>query len=460
MLPPNEIGRSFELFSWMSFRRLAMHLVSDSGAVESAALAGDCSPRRRKESARAILERQAPHIAAALADQPDHLNRFDRRFSAASLDVFARTLDKAAAADFDTFLREAHDLYRHRKLLADAGLVLGRLPVADAGRIYAALADSVVKAVLRACDAEFIVRHGRVPGGRHALVALGKFGSREATATSDLDLVFVYELDDPSLSSDGAQPLTGVHYYCRLAQFVIASLGSNFGHGPMFEVDIGLRPWGIAGPIATRLAGLREYFAGEALTFEAMALTRARVIAGRTDFAVEIEAALRHAVMTTAQLRDVNSDVALVRELVQEKDASRRVWDIKCAAGGLMDIDFIIQGLMLLNAPTFAGRPMNDPQRAIAVLRRAKALPAVDARLLTEALRLYGSVMQLKEVSGQAEPRRMPAELVAVLASAADVDDVRSLERELRRTQREVQRVFAGVYGRPRRRDWIQRRAA
>jgi glutamate-ammonia-ligase adenylyltransferase len=400
----------------------------------------------------------APGLAESLKEH--RLDRFDRRFSAGALDAFARTLDKAASVDVESFLRQAHDLYRQRKLFADAGLTLGRLPADDAGRVYAALADAVVTALLRACEREFATRYGRVPGGRHGLVALGSFGSREPTASSDLDLVFVYELDDPSALSDGALPLTGSQYYDRMAQRFFAALGCNFGHGPMFDVDFRLRPRGSQGPIATRLASFGEYFATEAWTFEAMALTRARVVAAAGEFAAEIDAALRHAVVATATLRDVRSDVAFMRELMQEENASCRTWDVKSVAGGLMDIDFIVQGLVLLNASTFIGRPYNDARQAIAVLRRAKALSAADARLLTEALRFYGAVTQLQKVSAEAEPRRMPAELAATLAAAAGVEDLRTLERELRRTQREVQRLFAAIYGRPRRRDWIQRRAA
>ena len=123
--------------------------IPESGVLGSpAAVAGT---RRCKEAPLTILAQMAPHLAEALADQPDRLRRLDRLFNPAAFDAFARTLQKAAAADVESFLRQAHDLYRSRKLLADAGLVLGRLPVADAGRIYAGLADAVVTAVLGVC---------------------------------------------------------------------------------------------------------------------------------------------------------------------------------------------------------------------------------------------------------------------------------------------------------------------
>jgi [glutamine synthetase] adenylyltransferase / [glutamine synthetase]-adenylyl-L-tyrosine phosphorylase len=433
-------------------------------AADDAAVASSPEPqqsdRHRKEAPLTVLARVAPHLAAAFTGYTGRLDHFDRRCGEAALTNFARCLDKAAAAaDLDTFLCRTHDLYRDRKRFADAGVALGRLSVADAGRIYAALADVVVTAVLRACEQDFARQYGRVPGGRYAVVALGSHGGREAGATSDLDLVFVYEVDDPALPCAGAVPLSATQYYGRLAQHVFAALGSDFGHGPMFDVDVDLRPWGSKGPLATRLTSLVDYFATEALTFEAMALTRARVVAGEPDFVADVDAALRQAVVATTTLRDVRSDISFMRDVMQEDGACRRVWDIKDAAGGRMDIDFILQGLTLVNAPAFARKPINDSSRAIATLRRMKALTAADARLLSEALWLYGAVTQIQNVAVQSDARQMPAELAATLASAAGVDDVRALERELRRLQREVARVFATVYGRPRRRDWIHRAA-
>jgi glutamate-ammonia-ligase adenylyltransferase len=413
--------------------------------------------RRRKETPLAVLARVAPHMAEAFAGHTARLDHFERRFGDAANANFARSLDKAATGDFGAFLRQVHDLYRDRKRLADAGLVLGRLPAADAGRIYATLADTVVTSVLHACEQDFARHYGRMPGGRHAMVALGRFGSRDATATSDLDLLFIYEVDDPAAVCAGALPLTATQYYAHLAQRVFAALACDFDHGPMFKVDVDLRPWGSKGPLATRLADLVGYFANEALTFEAMALTRARVVAGDPGFVTEVEVALRQAVVATSTSRDVRSDVALTRELLQEDGACRRVWDLKEVAGGLMDIDFIVQGLILANVSAFARKPINDCARAISVLRRAKVLSAADARLIAEALRLYGAVTQIQKVSAQTEPRQMAEELAATLATAAGCDDLKGLERELRRMQREVAHVLATVYGRPRRRDWIHR---
>ena len=408
------------------------------------------------------VKKAAPGLADAILIDPDILDHYNDDLDTVLGSGLDRELHGIVRRPFgvDDALSDIDRLYRSRKLLVGVGLLLGRLPVAQAGRIYADLAERILKAVVDVCEADFFGRHGRITGGRHALVALGRFGGRDLTATSDLDLLFLYDFDADQPTSDGAQPLEGAQYYSRLAQRIIAAATRNCGHGRLFEVDFRLRPWGSKGPIATRLSSLRDYFATEAWTFEAMALTRARVIASTDEFATEIEVTLRRAILTTATLRDVRQDIATMRRLVQQEKASRRMWDIKCVAGGLMDIDFIVQGLTLAHTPAFAGRPMNDSAEAIAVLARAKAVPAADAQLLGEALALYQATIQLLRIATPEDAADMPEDLAALMAQRTGSGDLRHLQIRLRRLQREVRRIFDAVIVRGRRRGRFTRQAA
>ena len=154
--------------------------------------------------------------------------------------------------------------------------------------------------------------------------------ARALTFNSDLDLLLLYDYHGRAAMSDGPQPLPACQYYVRLTQLLIAALSCNFGDGPLFAVDFRLRPWGRKGPIATRVASLRDYFATEAWTFEAMALTRARVVTASPGFDKEVEAALRAAIRAVGTRADVRADAAAMRRMVQREKASRRVFDIKC----------------------------------------------------------------------------------------------------------------------------------
>ena len=398
----------------------------------------ELGPRQRAQLE--LVRTAAPRLAAFTAERPHLLDHVDRDLTGVLDDDFAHVLQAIAATRVTTgdHLARTYRCYRQQKHLANLAFLLGWLPVRHAGRVYATLAEHVLRSISEVCEEEFVAAHGRVCGGRHAIVALGKLGSRELSATSDLDLMLVYDFDAQAPVSDGPQPLTGCQYYVRLTQRLIAALTCNFGDGPMFELDFRLRPWGQKGPIATHIETLQCYFAGEAWTYEAMALTRARVVTASPGFASAVTEALREAIGTTVTRRDVRGDVAEMRRLVQREKGSRRVWDIKCAAGGLMDIDFIVQGLALDHIAAFDETDMADTATMVAALAHARVLATTDARTLTDAFGLYQAALHLLRIAAVPDPRKMPAALAAILARATGSADLAALEARLRVTQRAV----------------------
>ena len=284
----------------------------------------------------------APALARAIGNDPRILNE---------------AADRAppAPADGADHLHAWYDVCRRGRHRIAARLLLGELSATEAARACSDLVDAALADIMRACAADFAAVHGRVRKGRHAVVAIGRLGARALTFSSDLDLLLLYDYHDRAAISDGPRPLPACQYYVRLAQRLIAALSSNFGEGPLFAVDFRLRPWGRKGPIATRIASLRDYFSTEAWTFEAMALTRARVVAASPGFDAEVDAALRAAIGAVALRADIRHDAAAMRRMVQREKASRRVWDIKCVAGGLMDIDFVVHALAIEHVAAFDG---------------------------------------------------------------------------------------------------------
>ena len=126
-------------------------------------------------------------------------------------------------------------------------------------------------------------QHGGFRGQRLAVLGMGKLGSREMSATSDLDLIFVYDIPPGLEASDGAQPLAPIQYYTRLSAKIVTALTALTNEGALYEVDMRLRPSGRAGPLANSLEGFESYHAQSAWTWEHMALTRARVIHGPAE---------------------------------------------------------------------------------------------------------------------------------------------------------------------------------
>ena len=169
-------------------------------------------------------------------------------------------------------------------------LLRHRLDGESAGAAYADVAETALSALLPRVAADFADSHGTLAGSAMAVLALGKLGSREMTPTSDLDLVFVYDTAEGAEMSDGARPLSASAYYARLAQRYINALTALTSEGALYEVDMRLRPSGTAGPLAASLAAFRRYHDEDAWTWEHMALTRARVVAGPPALAEAIAA--------------------------------------------------------------------------------------------------------------------------------------------------------------------------
>ena len=168
-------------------------------------------------------------------------------------------------------------------------IVEGAAGAEAAGPAFAAIAETVIAGLLPKVEAELAQGAGRVKGGGFAVVAMGKLGGREMTASSDLDLVFVYDAPAEVEASDGARPLAVSLYFARLAQRLIAALTTATAAGTLYEVDMRLRPTGNKGPVAVSLESFARYHASEAWTWEHMALTRGRVIAGPQGLGARVD---------------------------------------------------------------------------------------------------------------------------------------------------------------------------
>jgi glutamate-ammonia-ligase adenylyltransferase len=176
-----------------------------------------------------------------------------------------------------------------QKFLIGVRLLAGSIDAARAGRAFSALADLTIAAALDAVSAEIAVRHGKVPGGKVAILGLGKLGSRELTAGSDVDLILLYDHDENGDESDGEKPLAPSHYYARMTQRLIAAVSAPTAEGVLYELDLRLRPSGNKGPVAVHIDAFRKYQENEAWTWEHMAMTRARTVAGDADFCAVVD---------------------------------------------------------------------------------------------------------------------------------------------------------------------------
>ncbi len=140
-----------------------------------------------------------------------------------------------------------------QRFLIGIRLLTGAIFRERAGRAFTDLADLIIEQALNAVQAEMHLAHGGYPGGRVAILGMGKLGSFELTAGSDVDLILLYDYDSDTLESSGPKPLDSSRYFTRLTQRLIAALSAPTAEGVIFEVDLRLRPSGNKGPVATRI---------------------------------------------------------------------------------------------------------------------------------------------------------------------------------------------------------------
>ncbi|WP_133479913.1 bifunctional [glutamate--ammonia ligase]-adenylyl-L-tyrosine phosphorylase/[glutamate--ammonia-ligase] adenylyltransferase [Cognatilysobacter segetis] len=262
-----------------------------------------------------------------------------------------------------------------------------RASAADAARQLAWLADAGVAAVVRIADAEVASANGRVPGARFAVLGYGSLGGEELGFGSDLDLVFLFDAPADA-ESDGARPLDAQRWHARLAQKVVALLGTPTGAGRLYDVDVRLRPDGAKGLLVSSLASFAAYQRERAWTWEHQALVRARCIDGDANLCGDFERVRAEVLGHARDAASVGEDVSKMRlRMRAELDRSdAALFDLKQGEGGLVDLEFVLQAAVLVHAHAHPGLlPPRASADLIEACREAGVLSPGDATRLADA---------------------------------------------------------------------------
>ena len=394
----------------------------------------------------------APRLAATVARRPHLLDiaidPATLRGAGSAFEPRVAALDPALPRE--DFLDRARDVAQEEMFLIGVRLLAGTDDPVRAGENYSDLAAAIVRATLAHCLASFSAEYGEVPGASCVVVALGKLGSREMAATSDLDLLLIYDFDLARPESDGPRQIDAVRYYTRLTQRLVAALTVATRRGRLYEVDMRLRPSGNQGPLATQLRSFVAYQRGGSELWEHMALTRARVIAGDAALAARVERAIE-ASLSRPRGDDIRQTIADLRALVAREKGDTDIWNLKLVAGGLLDIDFLAQYLALRHA---ADHPSVLRGASVPILAEAARLSVIDAAIaetLVAAYRLYTNVSQIIRLTteGRFDPAEAGAGLVRRLIAAADLPDLATLDRELAGSRAAVRQAFDAILKTP-----------
>ncbi len=392
----------------------------------------------------------APRLAHVLSRRPRILDAvLDPGFFGAlpSPETLEATIarETAAAADHQDFLDRIRRVGQEQRFLIGAWVLSGTITADQAGGAYAALAQGLIAALQTQVETELARVHGRLEGGRAAVLAMGKLGGREMTAGSDLDLIIIYDFAGDQAASDGAKPLAGNQYYARFTQRLITAISSPTAEGKLYDVDMRLRPSGHQGPVATRFSSFVDYQQTKAWTWEHLALTRGRLVSGPADFCRTIESAIAEILSVPRERAQVAEDVQAMRDKIAKANkGSHAIWDIKLARGGLVDIEFIAQFLQLISAHEHPQVLDQNTGAALRKLAEAGLLAKADADILMPADRLYQNLTQILRLclDRPFDPAEAPEGLRALLIRATGEPDFATLEARLKDTLASVHQAF------------------
>ncbi len=258
-----------------------------------------------------------------------------------------RVLD--GSNDTETALQDLN-YFKHVISLRIAVAVLqSTMSAFEAQSALSQLAQSQVQAALELSQQEMETRHGRLPGPGLAVIAYGSLGANALGFDSDLDLIFLYQ--PATASSDGARPIPAERYHTGVARRLLSLLSATTPSGRLYSIDARLRPNGRAGLLVSSVDAFRRYQLEEAWVWELQALTRARPVAGSVE-AADSFVTTRHHVLTTPRDKTlVETEIPAMRQRIRTEHPDGA--PLKHGPGGLLDIEFVVQLGLLLNADRY-----------------------------------------------------------------------------------------------------------
>ena len=306
-------------------------------------------------------------------------------------------------------------------------LLRGLIGAEEAGRHYAGLARAVIACLWPAVLAETARRHGWIAGAEGVVVGMGSLGAGTLAASSDLDLIVIYEAPEGTVS-DGRRALDARGWFAKATRTLVSALSAPTAEGRLYEVDMRLRPSGRQGPVATALHAFERYQRTEAWTWEHLALTRARPVAGSRGLTRRIERVRRQVLAGSAGRGDPRGDTAAMRARIRAAEAGIDPLEPKAGRGRLRDLELFAQMLALRS-----GSHRRATAAQLAAGRAAGLINADAAARLLAAERLLQTQRHALALvtEGQAGDATLGQGGRAFLARAAGQPDIKHLQDAL-----------------------------
>ena len=424
----SELPAGVQLFSLLSSNPKLLNLIAEIMGT-APGLARVLS--RRSKVLDAVL---APEFFGDLPDQEELTALIEEKFT--------------SCKDYQDTLDLARIIGQEQAFLIGVRLLSGVISAREAGFAYSRLAETIIQKLLEKVIDEMQDAHGSFQGAAVTILAMGKLGGIEMTATSDLDLILIYDYNKDQIQSDGPKPLSPTQYFSRITQRLISALSAPTAEGELYEVDMRLRPSGRAGPVATRLDSFKDYQKGKAWVWEHLALTRARCLTGTDQLKAQLEETIAEVISQQRDKEKLSFEVKDMRERIEKEKGTEDIWDIKQVRGGLVDIEFICQYLQLLHAGSHPEIINTNTEASLKAILEQKILDEGISRQLVSASHLYTDLIQIIRLCTDKgfNPETASLGLKLRLAKTAKLESFEELCEQLRSTQSKVKLIFDQLF--------------
>lgn len=325
--------------------------------------------------------------------------------------------------------------------------VAGVAPLEETTLELSLLAEICLREVYQHWNAELRSRRG-APATEFTILGLGKLGGRELNHSSDIDVIFLYG-EEGQVSPN----LTHHEWFNLLGSKIGETFAASSPDGPLFRIDLRLRPEGTAGPLARSLESMENYYAGFGETWERLALIKARGICGSRELAYEFLRQHQPFIYPRSPTPDLLDEIAAIkrrieRDIVGYENIGR---DVKLGAGGIREIEFVVQALQLLHGARHAFLQETSTLKALPVLAELELIPHQEARALEGAYRFLRRVEHRLQIEAEQQTHTIPenGELLDPLARSLGFSSKEKFTGTLREHMQEVRSVFRRIISSP-----------
>ena len=363
----------------------------------------------------------------------------------AAATITGQVLDALGAAqDYEEKLDAARRFAKEQHFRIGVQNLRGLMNCEEAAAAYSELADGVLGGLYPVVVENFQKRYGPPPGRGASVIAMGSLGAKSLTSQSDLDLIVIYDAHGEEFST-GKKSISTRAYYARMTQALVSALSALTAEGRLYSVDMRLRPSGRQGPVAITIQSFSRYQMEEAWTWEHLALTRARPVAGSPEVGSEIESLRRLVIGEKGDRSTVLDGLKDMKRRLAENEDSQRAgnpWEVRIGHGRLLEIELFAQAAALIG---------NSPERKVKAQLAAGVgcgwIAESDAGRLSESHTTLRSVMQVARltVSDSFRPSEVGTGVIEFLLREVGEHSLERLEKRIQEERADCMNILSNL---------------